>query len=897
MRGFRMTGSLTVTRLRCDYLVDPKGIDSDPPLLSWELTSARRGARQTAYQIQVASSPVRLVAGDPDRWDSGRVESSTTAQIPYGGPWLGSREEAHWRVRSWDGEGEPSEWSESASWETGLLDASRWQALWVSLPSPPEQPLPGGVNAGLDTLSPLPLLRRAFTLDRAVRRARLHATARGIYVAQLNGRPVGDTALAPGWTDYHARQQVQVYDVTAELRQGANVLGAELGPGWFSGHIGLWDRSRYYGTEPQLLMQLEIDHEDGTTTTVVTDGDWVGIDGPTRYGDLLMGEYHDARLTRDGWDRPGFDAGDWRAVRVSGRNRTPLVGDRAEPVRALELLAPIGRIVVDDRTVIHDLGQNIAGWARLDVAGPAGSIVTLRFGERLDGGRLYVDNLRGARATDTYVLRGDGVEVWEPRFTFHGFQYIEVSGDPEVVATASVAGRFVGSDTPPAGTFRCSDPDIDRLARNITWGQRGNFLSAPTDCPQRDERLGWLGDAQVFVRTATTNMDVAVFFRKWMVDVADAQRPDGAFSDVAPHASLLTGSTPAWADCGVIVPWTLWQVYGDTRIIDEHWAAMARWMAHLERRNPDGLWRNDRGVDYGDWLSIDADTPKELIGSAFWAYDASLMAQMAIATGRDAEAERYGALFDRLAAAFVRAYVSDDGEIHGDTQTCYLLALHVGLLPHDRRADAVERLVADIRARGNRLTTGFVGVAYLCPVLSAHGRDDVAFDLLFQDAFPSWIYPIRQGATTIWERWDGWTEHAGFQDVGMNSFNHYSLGSVGEWLYRRVAGIDSTEPGFGRFQIAPAIDDRLDWVEGRQHTVRGEIASRWERTPDGLLLDVRVPANTLAEVVIPTRDGAVVREGDGAVGVAEGVIGVAVGTGETVVTVGSGDYRFSAGSA
>ncbi len=893
-----MAGRLAVTRLRCDYLVDPLGVHSDPPLLSWELTSKARAQRQTAWQIRAAFERDRLLSGAPDLWDSGRITSDRTAHVPYGGPRLTSRSAAFWQVRSWDGDGEPSEWSSVAHWETGLLRAEDWSGQWASLPLPPDPPLPGGINDGLDALTPAPLLRRSFHVPRPVRRARLYVTARGVYEARLNGATVGDHALSPGWMDYARRQPYQVFDITEAIEPGENVIGAAVAPGWFAGYLSWGERARYYGTEPQLLVQLEITFEDGSRDLIVTDEQWRGSDGPVRYGDLLMGEYHDARRERIGWDRPGFDDADWRPVRLSAPNPIPLVGDLAEPVRAIEEIESISQTQIDGRTIIHDLGQNLTGWARLQVSGPAGSIVTIRYGERLDeDGLLYTDNLRKARATDTYVLHGNGVEAYEPRFTFHGFQFVELTGDPDVIGHATVAGRFVGSDTTHAGMFTCSSDDISQLARNIIWGQRDNFLSVPTDCPQRDERLGWLGDAQVFVRTATMNMDVAAFFRKWMVNVIDGQRADGAFSDVAPRLGTLNASAPAWADCGVIVPWTLWQVYGDTRVIDESWEAMGRYMSHLDRNNPDGLWVNDRGNDYGDWLSIDADTSKELVGSAFWAYDASLMAAMARATGRHAEADRYGRLFRRLADAFTDAYVANDGRILGDTQTAYLLPLHFGLLPDDLQSKAVDHLVANIRSRGNRLTTGFVSVAYLCPVLTAHGHADVAYDLLFQDQFPSWLYPIHHGATTIWERWDGWTEDKGFQDIGMNSFNHYSLGSVGEWLYRTVAGIDTDPeaPGFERVRIAPVLDERLGWAEGRYHSIRGPITSRWERIDRVLRMLVEIPSNTIADVTIPNAGGEMVREGDQDARHVEGVSRVRHQAGVTLLTVGSGRYEFTVG--
>ena len=899
-----MPGMLTPINLRTDYLVDPMGVHSDPPLLSWELGGDGRGLKQSAWQVEVASSVDALQNGSADLWDSGKVISGKQSGIPYEGAPLGSRAEAHWRARVWDGAGESGPWSPGARWEVGLgggglggFRLADWTAKWISLPLAPDDPLPGGINDGLDGLVPATMIRREFMVSRPVRRARLYVTARGVYEARINGATVGDHALAPGWVDYHQRQPYQVFDVTHLIQEGANAVAGTIAPGWFSGYVGWQDNARHYGTEPQFFAQLEIEHADGDPDRIATDRDWRATDGPVRYGDLVMGEYHDARLEPTGWDRPGFDDSAWRPVRVSTPGATMLVGDLNEPVRALELIEPVARIVVDDRTVIFNLGQNIAGWARLTVSGPAGSTVTMRFAERLEDGRLYVTNLRGARATDTYVLAGDSEETWEPRFTFHGFQFIELTGDPDVIATASVMGRFVGSDTRRVGHFDCSDERVNQLFRNIVWGQRDNFLSIPTDCPQRDERLGWMGDAQVFIRTATTTMDVMPFFRKWMVDVIDAQRADGAFSDVAPNAVILTHSAPAWADCGIIAPWTLWQVYGDTRIIDDSWDAMVRYLDNLERRNPDGRWSNDRGNDFGDWLSIDADTDRELIGTGFRGYDAKLMAEMARATDRHEAAARYDALHRRIAEAFVTAYVADDGTIRSGTQTAYLMALRFDLLPDNLIPLAVDHLVADIRARGTLLTTGFVGVSYLCPVLTAHGHAEVAWDLLFQDEFPSWLYPIAHGATTIWERWDGWTEEKGFQDPGMNSFNHYSLGSIGEWLMASVAGInpDPGAPGFERVRIAPFVDRRLDHAGATYDSIRGMIASRWHRDGDGIVFDVTLPPNTTATVQLPNPAGAPVTERGVQVEIAEGVTAVRERDGATELTIGSGSYTFRVG--
>ncbi len=580
------------------------------------------------------------------------------------------------------------------------------------------------------------------------------------------------------------------------------------------------------------------------------------------------------------------------------------MADRAEPVRVTEEVAPISITRVDADTQIVDLGQNIAGWVRLRARRAAGAIIQLRHAEILDSnGALYTENLRSAGATDTYIPHGEDEEVYEPRFTFHGFRYVEVTGYPGDLTSDDITGRVVESDAPAAGTFECSQPLINQLQRNIAWGQRGNFLSVPTDCPQRDERLGWLGDAQIFARTATCNRDVAAFFTKWMRDVADAQSPEGAFPDVAPRLVDLSDGAPAWGDAGVIVPWTLYQVYGDTRIVEEHYDAMARWLAYIGEANPDGLWVNRRNNDFGDWLALDGDavrdpgasaTPKDLLATAYYAHDARLLARMARAIGRVADATRYADLFARIRNAFIAAYVSDDGHVKGETQTGYVLALHMDLLPKGLRAAAATRLVERIKEKDWRLSTGFVGVGYLLPVLAEAGHLDVAYRLLLNDTFPSWGYSIKHGATTIWERWDGWTAERGFQDPGMNSFNHYSLGSVGEWLYRYVAGIDidPEQPGFQHIIIRPHPGGELTGAKAAYRSVHGVIESAW-RIEDGTFrLRVTTPANTTATVYLPMRDTAVIMEGDQPIASAVGVTIERMEDTHAVLTIGSGVYDF-----
>ncbi len=933
-----MAADLLAEHLRCDYLTDPLGIDVARPRLSWTLRAVGRARRQSAYQALVASTAARLSANQGDLWDSGRVDGNRSVGVVYEGAPLESGQRCWWAVRVWDADGHASAYSAPSWWEMGLLRREDWHGAWIGLGDA------ASVERGLDAVAmepgdatgsgepldlvPSPYLRRVFRAAGPVRRARLYATARGLYEPRLNGQRVGDALLAPGWTDYHARLQYQTYDVTHLVREGANTLGAILGTGWYCGYLGFAGRNKYYGERPALLLQLSITYDDGATETVVTDSSWRATTGPILSSDLLMGETYDARRALPGWDLPDFDDAGWAAARVTRTDideegdgaRALLVADRAEPVRVIEERAPRSVARLDADTQVADMGQNMVGWVRLRLRGTVqGAPVRLRFAEALHpDGSIYTANLRHARATDTYIPigipigqgdeAGEREEVFEPRFTFHGFRYVEVTGYPGDLAPESLTGVVVGSDTPPAGTFSCSSPLVNQLQQNIVWGQRGNFLSVPTDCPQRDERLGWLADAQIFARTASFNADVAAFFTKWLTDVADARQPDGAFPDVAPlipasDTISLSHGAPAWGDAGVIIPWTLYQVYGDTRLIERNYGSVADWLDYIGAANPDGRWVNGRGNDFGDWLALDgADpanafgsaTPKDLLATAYYAYDARLMARMARVIGRAADAARYEALFETIRAAFNRAYVDGDGRILGDTQTGYVLALHMDLLPRGRRADAARRLVALIEERGWRLTTGFVGVGYLCPVLTEAGYADVAYRLLLNDTYPSWGYSIRQGATTIWERWDGWTEERGFEDPGMNSFNHYALGSVGEWLYRHVAGIDTdpARPGYEHIIIHPRPSERLPHARAAYRSVRGAIAVEWRIADGAYTLRLSIPANTTATVYVPSTDIAAITEGGGLARAAEGVRFTRTEGEDAVFEVSSGDYSF-----
>jgi alpha-L-rhamnosidase len=839
--------------LRCEHRADVPCVDDPAPRFAWSLEADEPDKRQTAYQVRVDSL-----------WDSGRVESAESLGIPYAGRPLPPGASCTWSVRVWDEQGAASDWSAPASFRTGLAE---WSAEWIGWDHvhDPTMPVPGTdpdldeSDALMRRLPPCPYLRRRFDLAAGVRRATLYATARGLVELECNGVRVGDAVLQPGWTDYRRRIEYAAHDVTALLREGENVLGAILGDGWYAGFVGFDARrpGNHYGRDPQLLCELHVEHADGAREVIASDGAWRAATGPLVYSDLLAGERYDARRELGPWSEPGYDDAGWHPVTTAPRDGVALVPERAQPMRVTEELRPVA--VTERAPGVHvvDLGQNMVGWVRLTVRGERGARVRMRFAEMLEeDGSLYLDNLRTARQLDTYVLEGEGEEVFEPRFTFHGFRYVEVSGAGDFELT----GCVVGSDTPQSGWFECSDELVNRLWRNIDWGQRGNFVSVPTDCPQRDERLGWLADAQVFLPTAALNRDVAAFVTKWGDDLLDAQLPDGPYPDVAPRLLFEREGAPAWADAGVIVPWLMWQRYGDRRLVERHWDAMERYMAHLERHNPDLLWTARRGNDYGDWLSVGADTPRDLLATAYWAYDASLMADMARLLGRDDRREHYERLGSGIVAAFNRAYVRDDGYVEGDTQTVYLLALYMDLLPDALRPRAAERLVADIERHDGHLTTGFVGVGLLCPVLSEMGYADVAHRLLRADSFPSWGYSIRHGATTIWERWDGWTEETGFQTPMMNSFNHYSLGSIGRWLYEHVAGIRPAAPGYARVLIAPEPGE-LEWARATYRSVRGPIGSSWRRAGEELELTVGIPPNVTATVVLP--DGRTSEVGSG----------------------------------
>lgn len=744
----------------------------------------------------------------------------------------------------------------------------------------------------------IPYLRKTFTVNKPIVRATVYATALGIYELNLNGKRVGDYFLAPEWTDFSKRLRYQEYDVTSMLAQGQNVLGAQVANGWYSGHIGNGGY-QYWGKSPALFAQLELTYADGSTDRVVTDESWKSHVSPLIATDFMLGEDYDATKEIKGWNEPGLNDAEWLPVVERTESEREMNGQVMEPVRQLSTIKPKTLTEPKPNKWTYDLGQNMVGIVRLKISAAAGTKITLRHAEMLNpDGTVYTDNLRGAPSIDTYTCKGTGEEIWQPTFTFHGFRYVELTGVSTKPPLDAVTGVVIASDTPQTGTFACSDGPVNQLQSNIEWGQRGNYLSVPTDCPQRDERLGWMGDAQVFVRTATYNADVAAFFTKWLVDVTDSQAPNGEFADVSPFAGPSKG-TPAWGDAGVICPWTIYQAYGDLQLLARQYPSMVKWVEYSQAGSSGFIRSGNRGSDYGDWLSIGADTNKELIGTGYSAYSTSLVAKAAAALGKTEDAAKYEALFQSIKKAFIEKYVSADGKVNGETQCAYVMALKFDLLPEELRGKAADHLEADIIAKGYHLSTGFVGVSYLLPELTKAGKVATAYRLLHQDTFPSWLFSVKMGATTIWERWDGWTPDKGFQNVIMNSFNHYSLGSCGEWLYGSVAGIDQdpSTPGFKQIIIKPVPGGKLTEASGELKTIHGLVTSAWSSSNGNFTLTTTIPTNTTATVHVPAKDVGSVQESGKLATSVDGVKFLRMENGAAVFSVESGRYQFTSGIA
>ena len=849
------------TQLRCEHLDVARGLNTEAPRLSWSVSGD--GGTPTGWHIIAGFDPTEVAAGRGDLWDSGVCDGSARVPVYWGGPPLPRDAKVYWTVRLRDEQGLLSGFAPVAAFYTGLGDAD-WTAGWIAR----YFVLPAGRDVPQDTVydnrfqaRPADYMRRSFTTD-PPKRAFVYVSALGLYELYLNGQRIGEDVMAPGWTDYHRRVEYQVHDVTDLLQSGENVLGAILDEGWYSGRIGHNQRraGNHYGGRPALLCQLHLEYADGRVEHIVSDEHWQTRQGPICYSDFLMGEMYDARLEQADWAQPGADTRLWQPVeRFTPDPRAPqLDAARAAPAREVARFAPVSETTMPSGEVIYDFGQNIAGYLELNITAPAGTEIRLRHAERLsDDGTLYTENLRFAVCEDIYICKGGGPERFKPRFTFHGFQYagLSCSALPDHIDVTAIA---IGNDLPVCGKIETGHPMLNQLMSNIFWSQRDNFLSVPTDCPQRDERYGWTADAQVFWRTAGYFMDVAAFTEKWMQDIIDGQSSDGVFPDVAPTKPLNPyrlspqPGAPAWGDAPVILAHDHWCRYGDPTQIKLWWPSLTAWMDVIARENPDGLRRNFVNNNYGDWLSIGPETDRTLINTAYWIRLADLMTKLAASIGEPWS--DWDALAQRLRAGFVAAFQGADGRLTGDTQTAYLLALDFDLLPESDRSVAARHLKRLLDAADGHLQTGFLGVRHLAPVVADWLGPEAAIDLLLKETYPSWGFSILHGATTIWERWDGWTPEKGFQSKAMNSFNHYAYGAIGEWVWARLAGIDwdETNPGFRTVVMRPLFDARIGHVKAEYASPAGTIKSAWHmEDPQSVEWVVELAPGTRARVRLP----------------------------------------------
>lgn len=769
---------------------------------------------------------------------------------------------------------------------------------------------PESSGAGL-AAKPGTHFRKEFTVPGGFKRATAYVTGLGLYELRINGQRVGEQLLAPEWTNYRKRIQYQTCDVTSCLRAGNNAAAALVGDGWYMGRL-MGIAGNAYGAYHRFLLQLEIELANGQIQTVVTDDSWrTSVDGPITQSGIYDGETFDARKGMAGWDTPGFDEVRWKPVRAVAVESVPLVWQRNEPIQVIQEFKPRAMTEPRPGLYVFDLGQNMVGWCRLKVEGPAGTTVTIRHAEMLnDDGTIYTPNLRGAPQIDRYTMRGSGMEVYEPHFTYHGFRYVELTGLPGRPGADAVLGRVFQSAAPDAGTFECSSPLLNQLMHNVLWTQRANLMSSPTDCPQRDERFGWMGDIQAFSQTAIFNLNLAAFFTKWVQDIRDDQADDGRYPDFSPHpGNPNTGGsgTPAWGDAGTVVPWRTYQNYGDKRILGDHFESAKRWVDYIHRNNSNLVWTVGRGGNYNDWLNGDTliyegwpkkggEVPPDVLATAFFAHSTEIVAKMAGVLKRTEEAQTYRRLFDRIKDVFNQRFVAADGRITGDTQAGYALALNFNLLPEAMRPSAVRHALAGIQRYGGHLSTGIQTSHRLMLELTRFGQHAEAFRLVNLRDFPSWGLMIDNGATTIWERWDGYVKGRGFQNPGMNSFNHWAFGAVGEWVWRHIAGInpDEAEPGFKHFSIRPRGGDQLTWATGRYDSIRGLVASDWRIENGRLRLTASVPPNATATVYVPTREVAAVKEGDQPAAEAQGVRYLGLENGTAIYEVESGQYSFSA---
>ena len=873
-----------VQNLTVENLRDPIGLDVQKPRFSWQLVSELRNQSQSAYEVKL-SSENKLI------WDSGKINSDSSVHVEYKGPIFSSNTKYNWQVRVWDQSGKASAWSSPAYFRTGLFQEADWKAKWIS---------PGFIEDSI--LRPSPLLRKKFTTSKKILSATAFITAHGLYEAHLNGERIGDAYLTPGWTSYRKRLEYQAFDVTHLLKSGDNAIAVTLGSGWYRGFIGFSGQNNFYGKDISLLFQLNITYADGSTDWMVSDEGWKSSIGEIRSSEIYNGETIDHREEKSGWMMPSYDDSKWNGVTVEHFDNLHLLATRNEPIRKHETFKPVRIFTTPKGEKVIDFGQNLVGWVVVKARGKAGDKIVLSHAEVLDkSGNFYTDNLRAAKAEDTFILNGEGEETFEPHFTFHGFQFIRIEGYPGEIKAEDFTAVALYSDMQKTGEFSSSNPLVNQLQHNIQWGQKGNFLDVPTDCPQRDERLGWTGDAQVFSRTASFNMGVNNFFAKWLQDLSADQLPNGIVPFVIPDVIRAPVGSTGWADVCTIIPWNMWLAYGDRRVLERQYPSMKAWVDYMQKQSKNDLWNT--GFHFGDWLFYSPDddndgraavTDKYLIAQCFFANSTQLLINAARVLGKMDDADSYSILLKKIKEAFQREYMTPGGRLVSGTQTAYVLALNFDMLPDSLRAQAASRLADNVKSYENHLTTGFLGTPYLCHVLTRFGYNDVAYTLLNQTTYPSWLYPVKMGATTIWERWDGLKPDSTFQTPGMNSFNHYSYGAIGDWMYRVMVGLDTYPDGVGykHIRIMPHPGGGFTEAKASLKTYYGLVSAGWKTEAGKFVLDVEVPANTHATISIPAASVDQVSESGNKASGNKDIQYTGQDNGYAAFELGSGKYHF-----
>ncbi|MEA5404327.1 glycoside hydrolase family 78 protein [Arcicella sp. DC2W] len=869
---------LKLQNLRTENQQNPVGVDAEKPRFSWELVSEKKNVKQIAYEIQVKN-------GRNVIWNSGKVNAETSIFNAYQGEKLPSNTRFTWQVRVWDNQGQTSEWA-TANFQTAL-NKSDWKAKWISS---------GFVN---DTVNGVvPMFRKSFETKKKIVNATAFVTARGLYEIQLNGKRVGDAFLTPGWTSYNKHLQYQTYDVTNLIASGKNAIGATLGSGWYRTRLAWLKQRNIYGKETALLFQLELTYSDGSKESVVSDNSWKVAESDIRFAEIYDGEVIDASKRIANWASIAFNDTNWKNAVEKKFPTDYLNASVNEPIKKHETFKPVKVFKATNGETILDFGQNLVGWITLSAQGKAGDKITLSHFEMMDKfGNPYFANLRSAKAQATYILSGNGKDFFEPHFTFFGFRYVQVEGIEGKINPEDFTAYALYSDMEQTGNFETSNPLVNQLQKNIQWGQKGNFLDVPTDCPQRDERLGWTGDAEVFSRTASYNFNANQFFAKWLKDVTADQFSNGAVPHVIPNV-LNDGPSQAagWGDAGIIIPYNVYVAFGDKQVLENQYETMKKSVEYIHKAAKNDLWNT--GFQFADWLSYRVDDSKGMIGmksaitdnylvaQCFYAYSVQLMINTGKILGKTEDVQNYEKLLGRVKKQFQKEYMTESGKLISETQTAYILALQFDMLPESLRQQAVERLVDNIKSYNYHLTTGFLGTPFLNPVLSRFGKNDVAYKLLLQDTYPSWLYPIKaHGATTIWERWDSMKPDSTFQDPGMTSFNHYAYGAVGDWMYRNIAGIDTKEfdgAGYKEIVIKPQIGGGLTYAKGSLKTNYGVVVSAWKIENGKLTWEVEIPANTTATLTFPTQKLSSITESGASISIAQ----------DGTIALGSGKYAF-----